>query len=269
MPLFKKISFSALGKNYDFRVNVDENGQFWAKIPDNVVKHTTLGEKEISDSFKELEGRIRWAIADWKEEETVRTYHIRYRLVLSKHIKMQIPDDLIMREYNGESLWRKTTSPGNNYYSDDETGMQFQFCPMVRETEGENVRTHGLELATEDNWKIQRIIEQKASIERGEEQKHNPEGAPEGYVYYEDDLHKPFAHLGDDTLFVVGGQQRWDDDKYDFWIPLTQESWQFFNGLNDMFVKIFTQMLSFLGEEDQQKLLANITNAISSGKLLM
>lgn len=270
MPLFKKISFAALGKTYDFRVNVNEDGQFWASIPDNVVKHTTLESKEYSGTFKELEGRIRWAINEWSEEETVRTYFIKYRLCLSKYIKNQMSDELIGREVGGHNLWAKTTSPGNNYYSEAETAMVFEFIPMVKETEGENVRTKSMELATEDNWKIRRIMEQKASMAKGEEQKHQPEGAPKDFVYYEDELHKPFADLGNDLLFVEGGKSHhWNDDKYDFWIPLTPESWEFFNGLNDMFVNIFSKMLSFLGEEDQAKMLDNINKSISTGKLLM
>jgi len=272
MPLFKKISFSALGISYDFRVNVDENGQFWAKIPDNVVKHTTLQEKEYASTFKELEGRIRWAIEAWREEEKKYEYLLRYRLTLSKHIKMQMPDGLMDKVVDGETLWAKTTNTGNHYYSDGETGMIFEFWPMVKIIEGENERIVGMEVATEDNWKIQRIMEQRASIERGEEQKHNPEGAPADFVYYEDELHKPFEHLGNDLLFVEGGKtyHDWSDSRRtDFWIPLTPESWEFFNGLNDMFVNIFSKMLSFLGEEDQQKLLANISHSISKGKLLM
>lgn len=269
MALFKKISFSALGIKYDFRVNVDDDGQFWTKVPDNVVKHTTLEEKETAASFKVLEGKIRWAIDAWSQQETVHTYFIRYRLTLSKHIKMQMPEDLMCKEIDGESLWSKTIPAGNNYYGDGETGMVFEFWPMVKSTEGDNVTIQGLEIATEDNFYVQRIMEYQAALDRGEEPKHQPEGAPKDFMYYKDHMHKPFEHLGNDLLFVNGGKHYWrDNSKYDFWVPLTPESWAFFNGLTDMFVNIFSKMLSFLSEEDQEKLLANITNAVSSGKLL-
>lgn len=268
MALFKIISFNVLNVEYKFRINVSEEGVFWCKIPENVVKHTNLLQKEEASSFKEIEGKITWAIENWRQEETIVTYHIKYQLCLSNNLKRNISEDIMDKSLNDVSLWKKTSTSGSNYYHDDESALVFWFMPMVRKTEGDNIVNQPLEIATEDNWKIQKIFEQKASIERGEEQKYNPSGYPKDFVYYEDDLHKPFLEWGDETLFIVGGRNSWKDKAHDFWIPLTPDSWKFFNSINDLLVNISSKMLSFLSLDDPEKLLENISKSLSSNKLL-
>jgi len=251
MPLFKEEKYNVMGAMHKVRYNVDENGMFWCTIKPDMVQATGLNPKETAPTYKVLENKISEAIYKWKETKTVRSYYIKYRLCLSASVQRKISSDLMNR--TDVDMWKKTSRLGSEYQPDDHTCLIFDWVPILREVEGELEHEHVIVIATDETYNMRHTM---SAIEKCE--------SP--HAFYTDSLVKPFESVGDDTLFEIS-ETYWNfNDSYYLEIPLTPDTWKFFNHVDDTLIKLINGMLGFLSA-DSDKLMANISNMIQSGSM--
>lgn len=238
MALFKVVKFQVRGESNSFRVNIDGNGTFWCELSQVMSKALSLGKIE-APNFKEIEARIFNAVKKYNDLHTKNEYVVKYRFHFSPRIKKQMPLSVM-----DEDSWKKTQGAGNQGFYNDEIGIIIVWYPMVKTKLGDTIVTKKMRVATEDDVNY---------VGRYGE-------------LFRNDLHKPYSEL---LFFAYEGHWAFDNEKLFFEIPLTDETYTFFEGIEKNLVNIMTFMFNFLSS-DPELLLNNIKQALlSKGKNLL
>lgn len=227
MPLFKKLKIEVKGAKRDFKVMFDAAGLFYCEPGIDLCNAVggIEGHKVTAPTFDELFNKLHAVIRAFNELNTERIYTVHYKFHISSKIKRQMPNDLMDAE-----MWRKTAHYGgaNQYYKDD-VAININWYPCVTTKLGNDVQLHQLRPAEQIDFTY---------LESGR--------------YY---AHKPFS-----DLIFVQSDRIWNfyNEPNFFSIPLTAETYEFFNGIEMSFVGIITKMLSFLSQ-DQAMLMEAIS----------
>lgn len=243
MPLFKKLKINVAGSPVEFRINVDKLGKFSCELPGmDISASLGLDKTIVSDTFSGIQSTLCDAIEEFNKLKTVHVYTVHYKFHISSRIKNQMPIDLMTDEM------RKRTGlyGGSNRYYADDIAIDINWYPCVTTTLGKTSILSKMKLADESD--VKRMITD-----------------PVYHHLFTGRAHKPFG----DILFVEV-ERIWNfyNEPNFFSIPLTAETFEFFQGIEGSFVSIITKMLSFLSQ-DESKILEAISHLSLANKTLL
>jgi len=244
MPLFKKLKYEVKDHSVEFRVNVNSSGKFSCKLPHiDIASALGIPEELTSDNYEEIQRTISKAVIAFNELNTQHVYTIHYKFHISNRIKRQMPEDLMTSE-----MWKKTNPYGssNQYYKDD-IAIDINWYPCVESTLGKTKVLYKLRVAEQED--INRMIEN-----------------PVYYSLFTGREHKPYSELiflESDRIFNFYNEPNF------FSIPLTAESYDFFQGIEGSFVGLITKMISFLSQDPDKLMEAISIITLQKGNLLL
>lgn len=207
MPVFKRITLKVKGVSQQFTINVTETGSFYCKL--NPIMAAAINQEKIEgNTFSDVEHAVSMAVMNYNKLQTEDTFYIVYRMHLSSYLKEKMPDDLMT-----EKMWDKTNGVGNQTFGQEDIGVIIEWSPLVSKKLGATVIDYKIHEAKQKDFDY---VEQFGHGIAGD--------------YYE-----PIQGIK-----FITGSRLWDfqDGGVYFRIPLTEETYKFFSGIENGFMQM-------------------------------